>query len=268
MGANKLMVLPGPGVQRRRQLRRRAERSTLTPEDAEAIRRECPAVKAVAPIVRERAHGQLQGKNYCVQTHQGTTPSSSTSATGPLADGEPFTDRDVRSARQVCLIGQTIVRELFGDESPSARRSASTTSSFKVLGVLSRKGANMMGLDQDDIVLAPWTTIKYRIDVPVERRQRRRQRRRPSAAVGPAPSTINTLSRSTPPARCSSTPASSPRSRRNTPMLVRFANIDQIIAAADLRRTTSTTPSTRSPRCSASGTASGPGSPTTSPSAT
>jgi len=80
-----------------------------------------------------------------------------------LDEGDIFTDRDVRNRSKVCVIGATLIRELFQDDSPIGKDVRIQNVTFRVIGVLSRKGANMVGQDQDDIVVAPWTTVKYLI---------------------------------------------------------------------------------------------------------
>src|SRR5947209_3972144 len=163
MGANNLLVQPGTassgGV-----TFGSGSIITLTPQDGEAILRECPAVRAVAPVVRARTQVVYGNRNWVPLYIYGTTPSFlDVRDWTDLTEGEPFTDRDVRNGSKVCLVGQTLVRELFGGQSPLGKEVRVQNVSFKVVGVLHGKGANMMGLDQDDIVLAPWTTIKYRV---------------------------------------------------------------------------------------------------------
>ena len=81
-----------------------------------------------------------------------------------MEEGDVFSDRDVLNANKVCMVGTTIKREVFDNESPVGKDLRISNVAFRVIGVLSSKGANMMGRDQDDIVVAPWTTIKFRVN--------------------------------------------------------------------------------------------------------
>ena len=96
---------------------------TLTPEDAEAMRRECPAVRAVAPMVRARTQVIYGNRNWVPFFIFGTTPEYlDVRDWTTMAEGEMFTDSDVRNASKVCVLGQTLVRELFGNARPWARK--------------------------------------------------------------------------------------------------------------------------------------------------
>ncbi|NUM42061.1 MAG: ABC transporter permease [Leptospiraceae bacterium] len=162
MGANSLLVLPGTtssgGVSYGA-----GTSTTLTPEDAETISREAKYIRAVAPTVRTRTQIVFQNKNWIPAYIYGTTPSFLDVREWNLSLGSPFTERDVRNSNKVCILGQTIVRELFQNESPIGKEVRLNNVPFIVIGVLSFKGANMMGMDQDDILIAPWTTVKFRI---------------------------------------------------------------------------------------------------------
>src|SRR2546425_3612650 len=164
MGANNLLVQPGTASSGGVSFGS-GSIITLTPQDADAILQECrPTVSAVAPVVRARTQVVYGNRNWVPLYIYGTTPSFlEVRDWEELEEGEPFTDRDVLGGTKVCLLGQTLVRELFQGESPVGKEVRVQNVTFRVLGVLSRKGANMMGLDQDDILLAPWTTIKYRV---------------------------------------------------------------------------------------------------------
>jgi putative ABC transport system permease protein len=162
MGQSLLMVMPGStssgavmfGV---------GSVQTLTPTDAAAIQRECPTALNVSVSVRTRAQIVYQDANWAPATVQGCDPAFLQVRQWGVADGECFTDADLKIAAQVCLVGQTVVDNLFGGESPVGRRVRVKGLPFRVVGVLEKKGANTFGSDQDDVLLLPWTTCKKKL---------------------------------------------------------------------------------------------------------
>ncbi len=163
MGANNLMIQSGQGASGGVSLGA-GSILTLTPDDAEAVARDCPAIACVAPIVRVRTQVIYGNRNWVPSFIYGTTPTfHDVRDWRQMDEGEPFTEADVRGVRKVCVLGRTVVRELFQNESPLGKEIRIQNVSFRVIGVLSRKGANTTGIDQDDTVIAPWTTIKYRV---------------------------------------------------------------------------------------------------------
>ena len=137
---------------------------TLTPEDAETILRECPSVDSLAPMIFARRQVVHGNKNWVPNAFVGTTPGYlRVREWEDMDEGEPFTERDVNDSAMVCLLGQTLARELFDERSPVGQEVYVNDVPLRVLGVLSRKGADIIGEDQDDLLVAPWTTVKFRI---------------------------------------------------------------------------------------------------------
>jgi macrolide transport system ATP-binding/permease protein len=201
----------------------RGGRVTLTPEDAEALQKECTVVQCVAPSVDAWGQVVYGNQNWRPNRILGATPDYLVVRNWPVAEGEPFTFEDVRSAATVCLIGQTVAQRLFGLESPIGKELRFRNIGLKVVGVLSRKGANVMGWDQDDFLLAPLTTIKFRVSGM-------RQVTQPAAA--PATTSASSLSQVYPNQQVQLYPAQSAIQALNTPQLTRFSDLDDVWVAA------------------------------------
>jgi ABC-type antimicrobial peptide transport system permease subunit len=229
MGANMLMVWPGASTSSGVNFGGGSS-TTLTPNDAWALNDpdRCPALVAVAPVVRARTQIVYNNRNWVPQYLYGTTPTFlEIREWEDLGEGNSFSEMDVLAQREVCLLGYTVARELFGEESPIGRKVRINNKPFTVLGVLSRKGANMMGMDQDDIVLAPWTTIKFKVAG-----QSATSTNQSAAVKQDTTQQVNTLTNLYPNKELQLYPLASPLQQANTPAPVRFINIDQIVVSA------------------------------------
>jgi ABC-type antimicrobial peptide transport system permease subunit len=162
MGANTLIIFPGAAASGGVSFGG-GSAVTLTSADAAAIARDCPSVSAAAPVVNARMQLVHGSQNWVPQFLVGSTPAYFTVRDWKLKSGRFFNNDDVRNANEVCVLGQTDVKALFPSGHPLGKIILVQQVPLRVIGVLRRKGANMMGMDQDDIVVLPWTTLKYRI---------------------------------------------------------------------------------------------------------
>ncbi len=220
MGANILMIRPaattksgissGMGGQ-----------ITLTNKDCQAIRTECTSVSGASPMLTRRGIQAIAG-------NQNWTPSSVYSGNedyftvrdyGEITLGRYFDAVDVRSSATVCMIGKTVADNLYGSTEAAVNATIRLNNiNFKVLGVLPAKGANMMGMDQDDLVILPWTTMQARLS------------RGGTSAIASGGGTTSTSTSSFYPAGNDATyPARDSVQAKNYPMPIRFNNIDVIV---------------------------------------
>ncbi|MEK7330254.1 MAG: ABC transporter permease, partial [Candidatus Eisenbacteria bacterium] len=161
LGANTLTVVPGTitaGGARSGM----GSITTMTVEDAEAMRRECPTVQAVAPTVRTVAQVVYGANNWSTQV-QGTTADFTIIRQWPVTSGVFITDSDVRGAAKVCVIGSNVAQQLFGDADPIGSMVRVKDIPFRVVGVLATKGGQGFGGNQDDIVIVPLTTAQRKL---------------------------------------------------------------------------------------------------------
>jgi putative ABC transport system permease protein len=135
---------------------------TINEDDAAAIARDVPAVLVAAPSMRGSAQIVSNNQNWSTGV-QGVTPDYEIAREWPVADGKFFGAEDVDAATKVALIGQTIALNLFGDADPLGQIIRIKKVPFTVVGVLSRKGQNAWGQDQDDVVVIPLSTAKKKV---------------------------------------------------------------------------------------------------------
>ena len=162
MGSNMIMIHPGADM--RGGVRQDASSmETLKQTDYQAIKDECNYISAISPTVS--SNGQwINGNNNTQSSIYGVNQDYLTIRQLKIADGEMFTDTDIKAAAKVCILGQTVVDYLFPDGSdPIGRVVRFNSIPFRVIGVLQKKGYNSMGMDQDDLALAPYTTVMKRI---------------------------------------------------------------------------------------------------------
>lgn len=162
MGSNMIMISPGAdmrgGVQQDA-----SSMETLKQADYQSIKEDCNYISAISPTVN--SSGQwIYGNNNTQSSIYGVNQDYLSIRQLKVADGEMFTDTDIKAAAKVCILGQTVVDYLFPDGSdPIGQVVRFNSIPFRVVGVLQKKGYNSMGLDQDDLVLAPYTTVMKRI---------------------------------------------------------------------------------------------------------
>ena len=163
LGSNMLMILPGSMMQHGAATGAGATQN-LTRDDAQAVDKELTSsVGAIAPMNRTGAQVIYGDANWFTQVI-GTTSSYLDVRSWPLAAGEMFGREEDAAAAKVCILGQTVVDKLFGEQPALGEQIRVKHVPCKVVGILSIKGQSYGGQDQDDIVLMPWTTLVRRIN--------------------------------------------------------------------------------------------------------
>ena len=163
MGSNMIMISPGadrgPGGVRQDP----SAMETLKLNDYNSIKDECHFIKGISPTVN--SSGQwIYGNNNTPSSIYGVNQDYLEIRQLSVSEGEMFTDADIKASAKVCILGQTVVDNLFPDGSdPIGKVVRFNAIPFRVVGVLKKKGYNSMGMDQDDLVLAPYTTVMKRI---------------------------------------------------------------------------------------------------------
>lgn len=162
MGSNMIMIHPGGDV--RGGVRQNAgDMQSLKLEDFQAIENEAGYVTACSPSVNSSGQTIYGANNYPTSIY-GVNQAYLDIRKFSVGQGEMFTDQDIQTSAKVCIVGKTVVDKLFTNgEEPIGKIIRFNKIPFKIIGVLTPKGYNSMGMDQDDLILAPYTTIQKRL---------------------------------------------------------------------------------------------------------
>jgi putative ABC transport system permease protein len=162
LGTNLIVIFPGS--RSRQGVRQgRGTSHTLTARDCDALARDCPSVLAASPIVGTMGQAIYGNLNWTPRELQGVGTEYLTVRNWQIRQGGYFTDRDITAAAKVCVIGRTIVEKLFQTANPIGESIRIRNIPLEIIGILETKGANMVGEDQDNIIILPFTTVRKRL---------------------------------------------------------------------------------------------------------
>jgi putative ABC transport system permease protein len=161
MGTNLIMINPG-AARKRGFTSARGSRKTLLISDANAIRSECSSVAKISPTVRTNGQVIFRHANWSTQL-MGVTEDYFAVRSSEIELGRAFSADEAKSGKKVCVVGQTIIENLFGNISPIGKSIRFKKIPLTIIGVLKSKGESSMGSDQDDVILAPLPVVQKRV---------------------------------------------------------------------------------------------------------
>src|SRR6185436_19020496 len=161
MGTNMMFIMPGAMTFGGASMGLGAA-NTLTDEDVFAMEREIPTIAAASPMARAQGQLVFGNQNWFVQI-SGSNDKCPKIRNWPVEQGEFFTDADVRSATRVIVLGKTVADKLFPGIDPIGQTLRVRNLPFRVVGVLAAKGQSMVGQDQDDTAVMPYTTVQRKL---------------------------------------------------------------------------------------------------------
>ncbi|HSQ36111.1 MAG TPA: ABC transporter permease [Candidatus Binatia bacterium] len=161
MGTNLIMIFPGS--MQSRGVRMGPDTGVqLSLEDVDKLKKNSTLLDAVSPVVRAGVQVIGGSGNWNTGVYGGSEQYLEI-RDWPLTSGDNFSSNDIRAQNKVCIIGQTLVKNLFPNEDPVGQQLRLRNVPFKVIGVLKERGQNAFGMDQDDVIIAPYSTVLYRL---------------------------------------------------------------------------------------------------------